>query len=231
MNEQVMKAIFEKIKSYQRIMLFRHIRMDGDCVGASKGMKELIQATYPEKEVLLIDEQTSDFLSFFGPNDLPVPDEMYQDALAIIVDTSDRGRISNPKYTLCKEKIKIDHHIEADVYGDLNWVEPERSSACEMIAAFYWQFRDELRMTEQAATYIFMGMVTDSGRFRFSGVNGDTMRRDGLLLDHGVDTETLYANLYLHDYNSLKFRAYVYERMERTQKGVASIYVTREMQE
>ena len=57
------------------------------------------------------------------------------------------------------------------------------------------------------------------------------MHLAGLLLDAGVDTETLYANLYLHSYETLKFRAYVYERMERTENGVAYIIVSKEMQE
>ena len=47
MNEQIKQAIFEKIKAAPRIMLFRHIRMDGDCAGASKGLKALIRATFP----------------------------------------------------------------------------------------------------------------------------------------------------------------------------------------
>lgn len=231
MNEEIMRTILEKIKEYATIMLFRHIRMDGDCVGASKGLKELIKATWPEKEVLLVDAQVSDALSFLGPEDADVPDETYKKALGIVVDTSVRDRISNQNFSLCKEILKIDHHIETDAYGTINWVEPERSSACEMIAAFYGAFHDELTLTAQAATYIFMGMVTDSGRFRFSGVNGDTMRLAGLMLDAGVDTETLYANLYLHSYESLKFRAYVYEHMERTENGVAYIFVSKEMQQ
>ncbi len=99
-----------------------------------------------------------------------------------------------------------------------------------MIADFYETFREELTLTAQAATFIFLGMVTDSGRFRFSGVSGETMRLAGMLLDAGVDTETLYANLYLQDYGALKFKAYVSERMTRTEHGVAYIYVSLDMQ-
>ena len=229
MNEEIKRAIFEKIKAYHRIMLFRHIRMDGDCVGASKGLKELIRATFPDKEVLLVDAQHSDFLAFLGPDEDAVPDETYRDALAIVVDTSEKSRISNPKYALCREIIKIDHHIETDSYGHLNWVEEERSSACEMIADFYASFRNEWVLTKEAASFIFLGMVTDSGRFRFSGVTGETMRLAGLMLDAGIDTETLYANLYLQDYEAMKFKAYVYEHMERTENGVAYIDVTQDM--
>lgn len=229
MNEAIKRAILEKIRAYQRIMLFRHIRMDGDCMGASKGLKEMIKATFPDKEVLLVDGQHSDYLAFLGEDDGPVPDETYRDALAIVVDTSNRDRISNPKFALCREVIKIDHHIETDPYGDLNWVEEERSAACEMIADLYVSFRDQWVLTPQAAYYLYLGMVTDSGRFRFSSVTGDCMRLAGEMLDAGVDTERLYAQLYLMDYEAVKFKAFVYEHMERTENGVAFIHVTGDM--
>ena len=74
-------------------------------------------------------------------------------------------------------------------------------------------------------------MVTDSGRFRSRSVSGDTMRLAGMLLDFGVDTDTLYANLYLKDFNSFKFEAYVYEHMQITEGGVAYLYVDKKMQE
>ena len=75
MNEAIIKEILEKIESYRRIMLFRHIRMDGDCVGATKGLKEILQLTYPEKEIFLTDGQKSDYLAFLGEDDAPVSDE------------------------------------------------------------------------------------------------------------------------------------------------------------
>ena len=231
MNTEKMTEIMEKIRAYDRIMLFRHIRMDGDCVGATKGLQAILRLTFPQKTVLLIDGQRSDYLAFLGEDDAPVPDDDYRNALGIVIDTAGRERISNQKYALCRELIKIDHHIVADDYGNVSWVEEDCPSACEMIAALYDAFRDELVIDQRAATYIYMGMVTDTGRFRFGGVNGATMRLAGMLLDQGIDTETLYAQLYLKDYESLKFRAYVYEHMERTEHGAAYICVDQAMQE
>lgn len=227
----VKQLIFSKIKEYNRIMLFRHIRLDGDCVGSTTGLKALIQATWPEKQVLLIDDQHSDFLEFMNKTDDDVADEIYAQSLGIVIDTATTNRISNQKYALCKELIKIDHHIERDPYADICWVEEERSSACEMIAAFYDEFKDELVMTQQAATSIYAGMVTDSGRFQYAEVTGDTMRYAGLMLDQDVDTERLFAHLYLRDFESLKFKAYIYENMQRTENGVAYLYISQEMQE
>ena len=63
MNHEIKLQILNKIKEYDRIMLFRHIRNDGDCVGATKGLKRLIELTWPEKEVYLIDADRSAYLA------------------------------------------------------------------------------------------------------------------------------------------------------------------------
>ena len=226
-----MEQILNKIKEYDRIMIFRHVRNDGDCVGASKGLKRILQLTWPEKKVHLIDHDTAKYLEFMGPEDEEVADELYAEALGIVVDTASEARISNKKYTLCKELIKIDHHIPLENYGDLCWVEEERSSCCEMIVAFYDAFKDQLKMDSEAATYLYTGMVTDSGRFKYSGVSGDTLRNAAVVLDVGVDTDTLFARLYLEAFEYLKFKAHIYNRMQVTENGVAYIYIDKAMQE
>jgi len=231
MNRQIMETILQKIKEYNRIFIFRHIRNDGDCVGATKGLKAIIQLTWPEKEVYLIDSDTSAYLAFLGPEDAPVDDALYADALGIVLDTASVSRISNKKYVLCKELIKIDHHIPLENYGDYSWVEEDRSSACEMVVKFYETFQDQLKIDSQAATYLYTGIVTDSGRFKYEGVTGDTLRCAATLLDVGVDTESLFARLYLEAYEYLKFKAHIYQKMQVTENGVAYIIIDKAMQE
>ena len=230
MNKEILTKIFEKIKEYDRIMLFRHKRIDGDCVGATKGMKAILKASFPGKEVYIIDDEHSDFLAFLGEDDTAVADELYADALGIVLDTATTDRISNGKYTLCRELIKIDHHINVDPYGDLAYVEEHASSCCEIIAKFYDAFRSELTLTREAATCLYTGMVTDSGRFRYRGVSGDTLRTAAILLDQDIDTEWLFANLYLEEFSDLKFKAQLYDLMEITENGVAYLFLSKEMQ-
>ena len=74
-------------------------------------------------------------------------------------------------------------------------------------------------------------MVTDSGRFRFRSVTGETLRRAGALLDMGIDTDTLYAQLYLENFDYIEFKAYIYKRIKMTENGVAYIIVDKKMQE
>lgn len=229
-NYELMKAILEKIKSYQRIIIFRHYRPDGDAVGSTKGLQRILQLSFPEKEIYLQNSDFCDYMAFLGKEDEPIDDSLYESALGIVVDTGTADRASNKKFSLCRELIKIDHHIDIKPYGDISWVEEERSSSCEMIAKFYDSFKDELVLDKEGATYIYTGMVTDSGRFRYRSVSGETLRLAGMLLDFGIDTDTLYANLYLDEYNALKFKAYVYNNMKMTDNGVVYIYVDRRMQ-
>jgi len=231
MHLEIMEKILQKIKEYDRILIFRHYRPDGDAVGSTKGLQEILKLTYPEKEIYLANNDFAQYLEFLGPEDEPVPLEWYADALGIVLDTGTTARISNQNFSLCKEIIKIDHHIDNNPYGDYSWVEEHRSAACEMVVKFYDTFKDELKINQKAATYLYTGMVTDSGRFRYDGVCGDTLRYAAILLDQGIDTEWLFANLYLDDFEILKFKAHVYNHMQITENGVAYLFVDKAMQE
>ena len=54
MNREVKEQILQKIKAYDRIFLFRHVRPDGDCMGATKGFADILRKSFPEKEVYII---------------------------------------------------------------------------------------------------------------------------------------------------------------------------------
>lgn len=230
MITEQMKSILEAIKEYKNIAIFRHKRPDGDAVGSTKGLCEILRLTYPEKDVRLLNCDYAEYTSFLGGEDSEADDEFYKNALGIVIDTGTSDRISNPKYKLCPKLVKIDHHINVEPYGDIVWVEEHRSSASEMIAELYHSFSDEWKINVTAATCIYTGMVTDSGRFRFSSVSGDTMRLAGMLLDVGVDTEVLFARLYMKGFNTFKFQSHVYKKMKITENGVAYLYVDKGMQ-
>ncbi|MBO5773345.1 MAG: bifunctional oligoribonuclease/PAP phosphatase NrnA [Clostridia bacterium] len=231
MSFELKTKILQKIKEYNKIIISRHIRPDGDCTGGTKGLMAILKATYPEKEIYLVNEDYAKYLAFLGGEDEQFEDEFYKDALVIVLDTASTDRISNKKYNLGKELIKIDHHIDLKPYGDISWVEDWRSSLCEMIVDFYVTFRHELKITKEAATCLYTGMVTDSGRFKHSTVTGNTMRLAGTLLDVGIDVDWLFANLKMEEYEQLVFKAYALGQVKRTENGVAYIYVDKVMQE
>lgn len=225
MNITIARTVLDTIKKYNRIIIFRHFRPDGDAIGSTKGLQRILQLSFPEKEIVLQNCDFSQNLSFLGTEEALYDADFYSDALGIVIDTATTARISNQRFSLCKQIIKIDHHIDIEAYGHINWVEDERSSSCELVTAFYHAMSDELKIDTEAATYLYTGMVTDSGRFRFRSITGDTLRLAALLLDQGIDTDTLYANLYMKDFNELKFHGYVLNNIKLTKNGVAYIHI------
>ena len=147
------------------------------------------------------------------------------------MDTAGLDRCANPNITKVRELIKIDHHINVIPYGDILWVEDDASSVCEMIANLQYTFSSVLKCDSRAAALLFTGMVTDSGRFKYAETNGNTLRLAGYLMDFGIDTQVLYANLYLDDFSFFKFQASVFDRMQITENGVAYLYVDKSMQD
>lgn len=230
-NIETQKAILEKIKAYQKIVIARHIRPDGDAIGASHGLAHILRLSFPEKEIIVANSDKSDYMAFLETQETDPDGIDYTDALAIVVDTAGLDRCSNKNITAAKEIIKIDHHIATTHFGDLNWVEEDRSSVCEMVTSFQHTFHDTLKIDLRAATLLYTGMVTDSGRFKYPETTGDTLRLAGYLKDFGIDTQTLHAHLELEDFDYYKFKAYFYEKMNITKNGVAFLFVDKKMQE
>ncbi len=230
-NQEIKNTILEKIRQYDKIVIARHQRPDGDAIGSSQGLAEILRLSFPDKAVIVADQDNSEYLAFLETEETDPDDVDYSDALGIVTDTANMDRCANKRIKEAKELIKIDHHIDMAPYGDFSWVEDDRSSVCEMIASFMYTFRDVLTCNLKAATLLYMGMVTDSGRFKYKETKGDTLRLAGYLMDMGIDTETLHANLELETFEFFKFKAYVYDKMEISENGVAYLYVDKAMQE
>ena len=231
MAKDILRQILTEIENAQRIVISRHIRPDGDAVGSSQALKRIISLTWPEKEVYLINRDRSSHTAFMGPEDPDIPEEMYRDAVVIILDTSTPERVSNPLFDRGRCLIRIDHHIETEKFGTICWVERERSSVSEMIALFYDTFSDRLKIDSYAATCLYAGICTDSGNFKFSSTSPETLRLAALLLEKGVDTQRLYARLDLVPYDYLKFKAHAMEQVNLSPAGVAWLYIPIEMRQ
>ncbi len=229
MNKELMNEILNNIKENDKILICRHTRPDGDAVGSTLGLKHILKDSFPNKDVRVINNDYAEYLNFLGEEDKEDL-EFYKDSIAIIIDTSIPSRVSNNHYKDCKMVIRIDHHINLEPYGNLEWIEEEKSSASEMICEFYLAFKDELVLSKEAATCIYTGIVTDSGRFKFDSCNGDTLRKASVLLDKGIDVDSLFAHLYLTDERSLKLKGHMLNNFKITPNGVAYIYVTKKLQ-
>lgn len=223
------KEILKKIKKYQRIIIYGHVRPDGDCYGAQFGLQNIIKNAFPEKDVFVTGE-TSDFVSFVGTPDIIVgesnlEDSFYQDSLSIVVDTANKLRISNQKYMLGQEIIKIDHHIPVDSFGDVEWVDTNFPSCAQMIAYMSTQVK-EFEITKPGAVAMYTGILTDTGRFKYRGVSELTHQMAGMLLTKGADVEEIDRAMSNETLDMLRFKGFVYQNFVTTDKGFIYLKIT-----
>jgi phosphoesterase RecJ-like protein len=227
---EIKNEILNKIKEYDSIIILRHVKPDGDCMGSTLGLRQILRDSFPNKRIYSIGKMKSSYLEFLGSEDEDVSDEVYQNSLIIVVDTATKDRIDNDKFELGKETIKIDHHIAVDDYANINYVREDLPATCSIIVDFYNTFKDELILSEEASKYLFVGIVTDTGRFRYRGISGDVFRLTGMLLDKEIDTEDIFSNLYIKSEEELKLTAYIYKHFKVTKNGVAYFKMSKKIQ-
>lgn len=210
-----MTNILQEIKQYNTIIIHGHKRPDGDCYGGQYGLKGILKAAFPHKNIYVVGEE-SDYVKYVGTPDL-ITDDVYKDALSIVVDTATKDRISDTRYTLGKKVIKIDHHIDVDAYGDMNWVDTSYPAVSEMITDF--AFQQNLEIPLESAIALYSGLITDTGRFRYRGVSKRTHTLAGLLIEAGVDVEFIDSKLSKETLKMVALKGYVYSNFTTVEGG------------
>ncbi len=218
------KQFLNKIKEYGTIIIHRHGRPDGDALGSQIGLKEAILATYPYKKVYAVGDVNTK-VSFIGDVD-NISDDLYKNALVIVLDSSESSMVNDERFKLGRYIIKVDHHISNENFGHLNIVDTSEISCASLLAKII--FSCNMKLTEKGAKALFTGIVTDSGRFRYSGVSSDTFMIASKLLKYGFDFNDIYTNLYIEDLDIVKLRANMILKFKISNKGVAYLINTKE---
>lgn len=206
-KSEILKAIFDKIESYDSIVIFGHKNPDGDCVGSVMGLRSELRYLYPKKKIYGVGTHPSYLPKFVEPAD-DVSDDVIASSLAIMVDLSDLERVEDQRILKAKEIVCFDHHVAQDKpYNFLCYRKEEAPSATFVLSeVLLGSFLD---ITKEAANYFFMGLVTDTGRFQFDS-NPNTLSMAGKLVDLGADYRSMYNDLYKQSSKDLKYRAFIY---------------------
>ena len=212
------------IREFDRIILHRHGRPDGDAMGSQIGLKHIILENFPEKEVYMVGDQPGFFGFMEGAVMDDIPDSAYEGALAIILDSGSRSMISDNRYTLAAKTVRLDHHIFFEKIADIEVIDTSFESCCGLITEFVSQCN--LKLNPLAAKSLYTGMVTDSGRFRYDGTTARTFRLASALMEQKFDTNALFRDLYADDFSAKQLKAKFILKIRFTEKNVAYIYTT-----
>lgn len=224
----IQQKIIQQIKQYHTIIIHRHVRPDADAYGSQVGLKEMIKHSFPEKRVYAVGEEDS-ALYFLARMD-EISDEVYEQALVIVCDTANTARISDQRYLLGQEIVKIDHHPNHDEYGGLLWVDTNASSTSELIYELYlYGKQDGLHLNNEAARLIYAGIVGDTGRFLFPSTTTKTFRYAADLVAYDFDRVCLYNGLYTISDRIARLRGFILQNFSLKDSGLSIVKLTKEV--
>lgn len=198
------KIIDSKIKEYDTIIIHRHKNPDMDAIGSQVGLYYLIKDNFPEKKVYMVGDSNK----FDRENKMDdIPDSYYEEALVFIVDVAVKEMISDSRYSLAKEVIIIDHHQnEANINYTYSFIDTNYSSATEFITKI---FKDlNYKFGKEAASYLYWGIVTDTGRFKWMKNAENLFLTASFLASKGAEIESFYNWLYTEPLKNKQIKTY-----------------------
>jgi phosphoesterase RecJ-like protein len=191
------ELVLERIRLDSRFVLAAHENPDGDALGSLVAMQGVLTAL------------GKDSAMFIAPGDLPLPHEyrffvlegLIQAPPADIAERTvvflDCGNVDRSSASALREGrhvLNIDHHHDNTRFGTLNHVVPDASSTAEIV----WDLMRGLGLgpTRSIARALYVGLVTDTGRFMYENTGPRAHEMAAELIRAGVDVEALYRRLY-----------------------------------
>ena len=222
----MLTQILAEIKKYDTIILHRHSKPDGDAMGSQIGLKHILTENFPEKKVYMVGDDVR-FFSFMEDSVMDeIADSVYEGSLAFVLDCGSSHLISDDRYKLAEKTIRFDHHLFCETICDLEMVESSYESCAGLIGDFARQ--TGLKVNKLAATSLYTGMLTDSGRFRYDATSARTFEVAAFLMRAEIDTNEIFRNLYADEYANKKLKAQFTLKIQFSEHNVAYIYTTKE---
>ena len=200
-------TIDEFLSEAKTVAIFGHVRPDGDCVGSTTAIYNYIHDNYPAiRADLFLENFPESYKILRGASEASPAYTAESNGgqpydLAILMDTPSFERVgANGVECLrsAKKTINVDHHISNPLnLCTANFVEPEASSASELL----YTLLDKAKVGRETASSLYLGIVHDTGAFKYSCTGKRTMQVVGDLIEAGVDfakivNETYYTRTY-----------------------------------
>ena len=188
-----------------KVVITAHKSADGDAFGASLGLAELLRSLGKQVEVILPDRFTS-YLAFLpGYDSVRIHDDdpegcrnmMMAADLVFCLDFNVPHRVGNLMDALLAspaKKVLIDHHEDPSEFCDITLSYPKLSSTCELIYRLIVALGLEEKLTPLIATYLYTGLVTDTGNFAYRSADAETLETGAALVRLGADKLSVWEN-------------------------------------
>jgi len=192
--------VVAELRTRDRFLLTAHEGPDGDALGSLLGMHHLLG------------QLGKDSVMFMAAKEFPLPveyrflplEEVFHEAPADMADRTviylDCGNVDRVPVDFLSNganfRINIDHHHDNTLFGDVNLVETGASSTAEIVYQLAVALGVEI--TPEIASALYVGLITDTGKFMYENTNAHTHRIAAELIDAGVPVDETYRRLYEH---------------------------------
>ena len=217
-----LKTLADEIRTTDRFLLTTHEGPDGDALGSMLALHHILKGL------------GKDSVMFLAAKEFPLPveyrflplEEVFHEPPADLVDRVvvflDCGNIDRmPVDWLRRDDsriLNVDHHHDNTRFGDVNVVDTEASSTAEIVFRLAGELGVEL--TPEIASALYVGLVTDTGRFMYENTDESAHRMAAALIDAGVDVNDIYRRLYERvPIEKLRLVARALEKIERVDDG------------
>ena len=215
------KKIFDQVEKYDSIVIFGHRNPDPDCYGSAVAMKAILSAKYPDKKFYITGSGCHKFFKHLAPMDR-VTDETIKKSLAFLVDMNDLERSEDTRIYNAPAWVKIDHHVDTGTFTEgPQLVIEDANSTCDIIVRMIQEYK--LPVTPLIANALYVGILTDSGRFQFVTDYVATFERVAFLCKKGADPKLINKLLSITSERELEIRSYVLSHYVRSRHGVLYI--------
>lgn len=181
------KEVFNLINNSKNICIAGHKAPDGDCIGSVMALYEFLKPLNKELTVCIDGTIPFNYKTFVNEEIIAKEYSNNEFDLLFVLDCSDKERLGKFKevFDNAKKSVCIDHHKTNESYADINIIDTSMSSTGELL---YDVLKvSGQRLTKEAATYIYIAILTDTGKFSYSNTSGDTHRKTAELIDMGVN--------------------------------------------
>ena len=199
-REAAIERVAAEIRGRDRFLLTAHEGPDGDALGSLLGMHRLLT------------QIGKDSVMFLAAKEFPLPieyrflplEEVFHEPPADMADRTvvflDCGNIDRMPVDFLSDDdhtiINIDHHHDNTLFGDINLVDVEASCTAEIVHGLAVELGAEI--TAEMAAALYVGLVTDTGKFMYENTNAGTHRIAAELIEAGVEVDDTYRRLYEH---------------------------------
>lgn len=216
------RRLLSAIKRYDRICIFRHLMPDYDALGSQMGLVTWIKDNFPNKEVHFVGDNHVTFTPRLFPEMEVLPESWFKEPfMAIILDVGNESRIADPRFKKAKYKVRIDHHPKQEDWGNISIINTSACAASENIVSALLNMKGNYVLSKDAASYFYIALVGDSGRFQYSSTSAHTFAIAQVLMNAGIELSKIYQSMYLKKIDDLKVTAYVLNHFHVSEHGVA----------